>query len=392
MPLGTVGARGMPRGRAPLQIGTSGQVSYSGPKGRVTALVRFRDFDGVTRRVSAQGTSKAAADAALKEKLKARTHLGGLELTRDSTIKELSERWLPTLTQSQATQDSYRQKVERYIIPGMGAWRLWEATTGRCEAFLTTLQKSAPAMASQSRVVLSLMMGLAVRYDIIDQNPVREVMMPAGEKKIVSALAPEQVEELRFHINDWAAGKPHRAATVDAMEIFLATGLRPGELLALQFSDIDFRAGTIAVTGTVKRDSVNGLHRQAFPKSESGKRVLRLPMFGIEILLRRKSQVAGDLVFPNRNGYPMEPANFRRLWREARGEVWAHVKPSSFRKAVATMIEREAGSLVASQQLGHGSDAITKKFYIERNQHAPDSSLILEQWNQPVTVVSDDPS
>jgi integrase len=377
----------VPRGRVPLPIGTSGQVSYTGPKGRVTALTRFRDFDGVTRRVSAQGSSKAAADAALKEKLKARTHLGGLELTRDSTIKELSERWLPTLTQSQATQDAYRQKVERYIIPGMGAWRLWEATTGRCEAFLRTLQASAPAMASQSRVVLSLMLGLAVRYDIIEQNPVREVMMTATPKKYVSALTVEEVHELRRHIEQWASEKPGRGATFDAMEMFLATGLRPGELLALQFSDVDFRAGTIAVTGTVKRDSVKGLHRQAFPKSESGKRVLTLPLFGVELLRRRKAQVGGDLVFPNRNGDPMEPANFRRLWREARGETWEAVKPSSFRKAVATLIERESGSLIASRQLGHSSDSVTKKHYIERNKNAPDSSLILEQMHQRVTVI-----
>jgi len=375
------------RGRAPLPIGTSGQVSYSGPKGTITALTRFRDFDGVTRRVSAQGPSKAAADAALKEKLKARTHLGGLELTRDSTIKELSDRWLPTLTQSQATQDSYRQKVERYIIPGMGAWRLWEATTGRCEAFLRTLQASAPAMASQSRVVLSLMMGLAVRYDIIEQNPVREVMMAPGEKRQVSALSVDELHELGRHIERWADEKPGRGATFDAMQMFMATGLRPGELLSLQFSDVDFRAGTITVTGTVKRDSVNGLHRQAFPKSESGKRVLTLPLFGVELLRRRKSQVAGDLVFPNRNGDPMEPANFRRLWREARGDTWEAVKPSSFRKAVATLIERESGSLIASRQLGHSSDAITKKHYIERNRNAPDSSLILEQLNQRVTLV-----
>jgi integrase len=341
----------------------------------------------VTRRVSAQGTSRAAADTALKEKLKARTHLGGLELTRDSTIKELSERWLPTLTQSQATQDSYRQKVERYVLPGMGAWRLWEATTGRCEAFLRTLQATAPSMASQSRVVLSLMMGLAVRYDIIDQNPVREVMMQAVEKRRVSALTVEEVQQLRLHIATWAGEKSGRAATLDAMDMFLATGLRPGELLSLQFSDVDFRAGTIAVTGTVKRDSVNGLHRQAFPKSESGKRVLTLPLFGVELLRRRKVTVSGDLVFPNRNGDPMEPANFRRLWREARGDVWEAVKPSSFRKAVATLIERESGSLIASRQLGHSSDAITKKHYIERNRNAPDSSLILEQLNQRVTLV-----
>lgn len=376
----------MPRGRDPLKIGTSGQVSFSGPKGKVTALTRFRDFDGVTRRVSAQGSSKAAADAALKEKLKRRTHLGGLELTRDSTVKDLAERWLPTLTQSQATQDSYRHKVERYIIPGMGAWRLWEATTGRCEAFLTTLQQSAPSMASQSRVVLSLMMGLAVRYDILDNNPVREVMMQPGEKKQVKALTVEQVHELRYHVADWAAGKPHRSVMVDAFEVFTATGLRPGELLALQFSDVDWAAGTIAVTGTVKRDSVNGLHRQPSPKSESGKRVLLLPGFAVEALRRRKAMTSGDLVFPNRDGNPMEPANFRRLWREARGDEWAAVKPSSFRKAVATLIERESGSLIASRQLGHSSDAITKKHYIERNRHAPDSTLILEQMHQPVVL------
>lgn len=83
----------------------------------------------------------------------------------------------------------------------------------------------------------------------------------------------------------------------------------------------------------------------------------------------------------------MEAANFRRLWREARWDVWEAVKPSRFRKAVATLIERESGSPIASRQLGHGSDAITKKHYIERNRNAPDSSLILEQLNERVTLV-----
>ncbi|MDJ0321692.1 site-specific integrase [Pseudarthrobacter sp. PS3-L1] len=244
-------------------------------------------------------------------------------------------------------------------------------------------------MASQSRVVLSLMMGLAVRYDIIEMNPVREVMMQAGERKQVSALTVEEVQALRIHIAQWADEKAGRAATLDAMDLFLATGLRPGELLALQFSDVDFRAGTLTISGTVKRDSVNGLHRQKFPKSESGKRVLTLPLFGVELIRRRKASVKGDLIFPNRNGDPMEPANFRRLWREARGDVWEAVKPSSFRKAVATLIERESGSLIASKQLGHSSDAITKKHYIERDRNAPDSSLILEKLNQRVIVVHD---
>lgn len=88
------------------------------------------------------------------------------------------------------------------------------------------------------------------------------------------------------------------------------------------------------------------------------------------------------MLFPNRNGDLLEPANFRRTWREVRGEKWTEVEPRSFRKAVATLIEREAGSLVASQQLGHASDAVTRKHYIERSNVAPDSTLALEKFRQ----------
>lgn len=375
------------QGRAPLPIGTNGKISFTGPRGKIVATCRYRDFDGKTRAVTAQGTSNTAADQALKAKLKNRVHLGALELTRESTVQELSERWFPTLKQSTATKDAYRQKLDRYILPGMGELRLREATTGRCEAFLSQLQDRAPAMAAQSRVVLSLMLGMAVRHDILESNPVREVLLDVAEKKIVSALTLEEVQGLRKHIAAWAGERGGRDATLDAMDVFLATGLRPGELLALQFSDIDFRSGTVSVTGTVKRDSVSGLHRQAHPKSESGERILSLPIFGLAVLRRRSLASDGDLVFPNRNGDPMEPANFRRLWREARGKEWERVKPSSFRKAVATLIERESGSQIASKQLGHSSDAITKKHYIERNKSAPDSSGILEQWSDLPSAV-----
>lgn len=56
------------------------------------------------------------------------------------------------------------------------------------------------------------------------------------------------------------------------------------------------------------------------------------------------------------------------------------MKPSSFRKAVATLLDRELGSLTASRQLGHSSDVITRRYYIERNQLAPDSTHILDQF------------
>lgn len=48
----------------------------------------------------------------------------------------------------------------------------------------------------------------------------------------------------------------------------------------------------------------------------------------------------------------------------------------------ATLIEREAGSVVASRQLGHSSDLVTVRHYIERNRATPDTTGILEQFGQ----------
>jgi len=368
------------RGRPKLPIGTHGAVQtiFVGPSWR--ARCKFRDTDGETRQVSAFAKSKGGAQLALQEKLKTRGRVGSGEITKDTTIEELSALWMATLTQSAGTIDQYRQKVDAHITPALGKLAIHEATTGRLEAVLRALQAETPTTARTTRTVLSLMLGMAVRHDAITTNPVRAVMLAPVTRAKVTALGVDDIQALRADIVAWAGQRANRAVVVDAMDLLLATGLRPGELLALRFSDVDFAAGTISVTGTVKRDSVHGLHRQAYPKSESGERDLTLPAFGLSVLRRRKLALASDLVFPNRNGDVQEPGNLWRQWRAARGEKWAAVEPRSFRKAVATLIERESGSVAASLQLGHSSDAITKKHYIERNKLAPDSSPTLESW------------
>ena len=73
----------------------------------------------------------------------------------------------------------------------------------------------------------------------------------------------------------------------------------------------------------------------------------------------------------------MEPANFRRLWRDIRGEAWAHVQPRSFRTAVATLVAREAGSQAAADQLGHSSTVITEKHYIARDSAPVDNTAFM---------------
>jgi integrase len=48
------------------------------------------------------------------------------------------------------------------------------------------------------------------------------------------------------------------------------------------------------------------------------------------------------------------------------------VTPHTFRKTLATIIDREADAKSAAAQLGHSSEATTKGYYIVRSAMAPD--------------------
>jgi integrase len=87
-----------------------------------------------------------------------------------------------------------------------------------------------------------------------------------------------------------------------------------------------------------------------------------------------------DAIFASRRGTWLSPQNVRRQWRQARADTGLEwVTPHTFRKTVATLIDKEANADSAAAQLGHGSKEITKKHYIVKPALAPDSSGILEQ-------------
>ena len=397
-------------GRPIMPIGGHGAITPRKLEdGGWQARTRFRDLDGVTRQVSAHGRTKPAALQALNAKLRDRARMGGADLSAESTVAELAESWFAGVDESPGTRDTYRGLLDSHILPRLGNNRLREVTTGRVEQFVNlvakpttkqivakngrpmTVRSGGPTAARMSRTVLALMFALAVRHDAVPANPVRESRQPVVERKEVRALTPEEFVLLRQNILAWqdsgVMGPRKSKDLIDKVDMFVATGLRPGELLGLLWEDVNFDASpvTIAVTGTIKRTSVNGLHRQAFPKSVSGERVLPLPQFAVKVLARRK--LADDparnpmgLIFPSAVGGVLDPGNFRRQWVEARGPEFDWVKPGGFRKAVATLIEREADSVVASRQLGHSSDAVTRRYYIARDHMAPDSTHILDQF------------
>src|SRR5215469_7692337 len=84
------------------------------------------------------------------------------------------------------------------------------------------------------------------------------------------------------------------------------TGLRIGEALGLRWSDVDLLAGRLQVRRALQRQRGRGLVFVE-PKSVTSRRCVELPQLANGVLEQQRLRVDGELVFPNRDGGPVEP-------------------------------------------------------------------------------------
>ncbi len=388
--------------RPPLPLGTWGKISRKKyPNGRWRATTRYRDTDGVTRTAEAWGTTGAAAERNLTASFQDRQAPSKSEISRTTRLSELSALWFAEIESNgragRRTIDGYKDTYNRVIAPALSGLRLNELTTGRLDRFLKNVAIDHPATARHSKIVLTGIIGLAVRHDALHSNPIRDVGPIKLAAKNVEALSVKDVQKLRTIIRDWQndptqKGRPRTSDLIDVLDIFLATGARIGEVLAIRWKDIDLKAKppTVTISGTVVMEKGRSAYRQDHPKTKAGFRTMKLPPFAAHTLERKyaaEQPKPEDMLFPSSTGTVRSPHNFRRQWRDARaGSPYEWVTPHVFRKSVATLIDQEYSSKHAAAQLGHSGTAITEKHYIAKATESPDLTAALEQfgsWEPP---------
>jgi len=382
--------------RPPLPVGTWGNIRAEklGPN-RYCARARFRDYDGKTRDVEATGTTGPAAVRALKEKLRDRAAPNDDEITRETHISTLANLWIEEITAEEnvapQTIDRYGSVVRTAVVPALGNLRIREASVGRLDKFLRKIAKNHPAAAKVAKVVVGQMFALAVRRGALTTNPVRDTGRLRAPRRNVVALDAEQLDAVRLAIRRWQQPTPGKSGPrptgdlADIVDLMLATGVRIGEVLALRWADVDLAADhpTVTICGTIVFVKGKGFFRQEWTKSDAGYRTVVLPRFAVGMLMARKITAADnpiDAIFASRRGTWLSPHNVRRQWRQARADTGLEwVTPHTFRKTVATLIDKEANTKSAAGQLGHATEQVTKKHYVEKPALAPDNSDILEQ-------------
>lgn len=367
-----------------------------------------RDIDGERRRLRARGTSATAAKNALKTKFVNRTPpLSGLgDISPRTKIADLTRLWIADLRAKDrlAPQsiDRYETTCTKHLVPAFGGYRLRELTAGRVQA---VLESKTSGTATECAKVLRLMLDVAVRHDAMTVNPARQAKPVAVDKDDPRALTVAELLDLRQRAQLWLDGKidnegnpriggrfgpPPRQDLFDFIDLYLATGVRTAELLALSWDgDVNMDTDPIEVTisGTLVPVIGTGLIRQPKPKTRAGHRVLKLPAFGEEILRRRYTERRCDVVFPSDTDSWMAPGNLRRTWRAARhaaGYDWVELR--TMRRTVATLIAEETSSEDAAGQLGHEDHRVTKRHYIMPSvNRAPDLTVVLAQLARDVS-------
>ncbi len=281
----------------------------------------------------------------------------GIILPEPILFKDFSEKWLATRTTAPKTAARDQQILRAHLLPAFGSSPIYAIAPDQIGVLVATIaQRTNPhtgkrqaGSARRVYAVLHKMLADAVKWGYALENA-------------AAAIAPPPLPhyELRFPTIDElgsivaAIPRSYRAMVFVA----LLTGLRWGELVGLQWADVDLEAGTLSV-------------RRALP---SKTKEFRAPKWGsrrvIDLLppVRRVLMdlpQRGEYIFPGARGGALSYRYFHgRLWRPAMKKLSPSMRIHDLRHAYASLLLAFGDPvLYVARQLGHSSVTLTVDTY-----------------------------
>lgn len=317
------------------------------------------------RRVVVTGKTKAEVLAKLDEARRKGPPAGDAD-ERRQPLADFLGRWLEGRREDlrQTTLDHYAMLAERYVCPALGRLPLAKVTPAEVERFKRSMERQGLSGGTRHAAfrLLRACLDVAVRWARIDRNPCRLVDAP---RKGARAAKHWTAEEARRFLT---AAKDHRLYAL--FVVALTTGLRRGELVGLQWRDIDLGAGALAVQRTVSVSRDGAIVCE--PKTAKGRRRVALPAMAVEALRAHRTQaragtvVAGPWVFVGAGGNHVNPNHLGRdVFHGLRKRAGLpHIRFHDLRHTAASLLlSLGVHPKVVQEMLGHSSIAITMDLY-----------------------------
>lgn len=298
---------------------------------------------------------------------KSRYAAGVFSVDSKQTLEQFLNQWLEERAEGTIrprTRENYAGVIRNHRVPELGNVRLNQLTPQHVQRLLNKKTSAgSPHLVRNIRAVLRAALGQAVKWGMLVRNVAVLVETP---KVPQSNVEPFSIEEARCLLSS-VEGERLEAVFV----VTLLTGMRRGEVLGLQWDDVNFDAKQLRVTGNLQR--VAGRLQRAEPKTDESRRTIDVPQMVLDSLrVHRTAQkeerlkagpawVDGGYVFTTRLGTPIEPRNVYREFVAAVAK--AGLRPQRFhdlRHCFATLQLAEGVPLrVVSERLGHTRSGTT---------------------------------
>lgn len=323
------------------------------------------------------GRTKKELEAAKEEARK--RHLGGISINREVLAAPYFQEWYDAYKRPRLapkTNEGYVSRINNYILPAIGDKQMRAVTALDLQQILNRMDGMGQTSISD---VLTLLKGAFTRAyadGVIDRNPATALIKPSCT-----------VHRRRMLTDAETAAALHVARTHPKgilISILYYTGMRIGEVLGLQWQDINFKDNTI----TVQRD-LDFTTRQ-FGALKTSCSYRQIPLFTpLRTALWPIRGVGTALVVPGRFGGPITKPGYIMRWERLMREMWLHdtsidsrdddgmrrsvLTAHYFRHNFASILYNAGVDVLSAQRwLGHADAATTLRIY----SHLSDKTVL----------------
>ena len=300
-----------------------------------------------------------------------------------------AEQWFEEFAQPNLRNTTYERMLQlrKRIYPAIGHLRLDKITPRHIQTFVNTLSKEganektgkplAPKTIRHNLSFISDVFSYAVKMGMVSDNPCGKVTIPKDEHKEKQIYTPAEVERFLELLN----GEPLKYKTF--FYLLLYSGFRRGEMLGLQWGDIDFEHNVISVRRTSNYTAKQGVYTDT-TKTRKSQRTLKFPQFIMDMLKEYKEEQDGealrlgdkwvetDRLYVKWNGEPMQngtPYFWLGEFCEKHGLPFYGLH--SFRHLFTSLLVNAGVDIVSvSGALGHSTISTTSNIYCHVIQEA----------------------
>jgi integrase len=235
---------------------------------------------------SVHGDAKAADE----ELQKFVAEVTGANTTTTGTLGSLLDRWLASTSAlkdlSPTTVREYKRIITKTIKPVLGETELRQVDGKVLDAFYTSLITRKPPLSSASvrqvHAIIRAACAQGVKWGELSSNPATRATPPTVRHNAKATPTPKEIQKMIAE----AEKDDHDMATLIALAA--VTGARRGEILGLQWGDVDLERGVLVIERSVA--VVDGEWVTKGTKTHQ-KRVAALDPFGLEMLRRHRERM-----------------------------------------------------------------------------------------------------